>query len=75
MNWILMRWLRRTLRDNESDGTWNTMLIVQGIAMLLFFLLMGSGVLLAEAEEQVSPEWQPNQELLRKLEERRHDTR
>lgn len=68
MTWILMRWLRRTLRDNESDGTWNTMLIVQGIGMLLFFLLMGVGVL-AEAEEQVSPEWQPNQELLRKLEE------
>ena len=68
MTWLLMRWLRRTLRDNESDGTWNTMLIVQGIAMLLFFLLMGVGVL-AEAEEQVSPEWQPNQELLRKLEE------
>ena len=68
MTWLLMRWLRRTLRDNESDGTWNTMLIVQGIAMLLFFLLMGVGVL-AEAEEQVSPEWQPNQELLRKLRE------
>lgn len=66
MNWLLMRWLRRTL--DPDDGTWNTMLIVQGIAMLLFFLLMGVGVL-AEAEEQVSPEWQPNQELLRKLEE------
>lgn len=67
MTWILMRWLRRTLDRDGQD--WNTMLIVQGIAMLLFFLLMGSGVLLAEAEEQVSPDWQPNQELLRKLEE------
>lgn len=51
--WILMRWLRRTLDRDGQD--WNTMLIVQGIAMLLFFLLMGIGVL-AEAEEQVSPE-------------------
>ena len=66
MNWLLMRWLRRTLDRDGQD--WNTMLILQGIAMLLFFLLMGVGVL-AEAEEQVSPEWQPNQELLRKLEE------
>lgn len=67
MNWLLMRWLRRTL--DPDDGTWNTMLIVQGIAMLLFFLLMGVGVL-AEAEEQKQHvEWQPNQELLRKLEE------
>ena len=69
MTWILMRWLRRTLDRDGQD--WNTMLIVQGIAMLLFFLLMGSGVLLAEAEEQVSPEWQPNQELLLKLRDRR----
>ena len=67
MNWILMRWLRRTLDRDGQD--WNTMLIVQGIAMLLFFLLMGVGVL-AEAEEQVQHvEWQPNQELLRKLRE------
>ena len=64
MNWLLMRWLRRLDHDGQD---WNTMLILQGIAMLLFFLLMGVGVL-AEAE-QVSPEWQPNQELLRKLRE------
>ena len=68
MYWLLSRWFRRALEDEESRADWYTMLKVQGVGLVLFLLLLGVG-LMAQAEEQVSPEWQPNQELLRKLRE------
>lgn len=57
MNWLIARFLRTALKDEESESDWAMMLKVWGVLIVALTILLA---LAASAQPQVDEHWQPN---------------